>query len=102
MIKFQYKVTTNEGVVYEFKELCDSWKFADDNGLQRPARIMDKDNTMPYMRGPLYWFNNLRFWHNHEAGKIKYSQKAKDYYDNWLQEIYKNERVNTNLQNGLQ
>lgn len=97
------KTTINDYVItVEFKELADAWDFCDRNNLPRPARIMEKsDNTHPYLKGPNEW-SKLRFWHNWEPGKIKYSQKAKDYYDQWLSDMYKNERVNTNLQTGIQ
>lgn len=100
MIEFKYMVRNGDEFHY-FKNLADAWFYADKNGLERPPRIKDKDNTHPYMRGPLYWFNNLRFWHNVEVGKMKYSKKAKEYYDNWLQDQFSKERDQTRLQDKI-
>jgi hypothetical protein len=100
MTQFDYKIKDGD-LTYEFKNLADAWKFADDNGLERCPRIFERDNRHPYQRGPIYWQNNLQFWHGNEVGKMKYSDKAKAYYDNWLQDMFKNEKVTTMLQSGL-
>lgn len=52
-------------------------------------------DRMKYLKGPKYWSENLQFWN--EPGR-NYSQKAKDYYNEWLNEMFKRERVETKLQ----
>lgn len=90
-----YKITV------EFDDLADAWAFCDKNGLPRCERLYEKE-LHPYQKGPHEWANKLQFWHNPEPGKIKYSKEAIEYYDNWLADIFKNERVATKLQTGLQ
>ncbi len=61
------------------------------------GKANNKDR-MNYLKGPLWW-NENRFWH--DPGR-NFSQKAKDYYDKWLSDMWTNERVHTKLQSGLQ
>lgn len=101
MVEFKYTIM-GQGRPHVFTDLATAWKFADENGLLRCERIKETDSRHPYLRGPVYWAKHLQFWHQVETGKMKYSQKAKDYYDNWLCDMYSNERINTKLQTGLQ
>jgi len=100
MIEFKYTIM-GQGRPHVFKNLADAWKFADDNGLERCERVQEKDKH-PFQRGPVYWEKHLMFWHSNEPGKKRYSQKEVEYYDNWLSEMFANEKVNTKLQTGLQ
>ena len=54
-------------------------------------------DRMNYLKGPLWW-SGMQFWH--EPGR-QFSQKAKDYYDHWLNEMWKRERNQTKLQDGV-
>lgn len=55
-------------------------------------------DRMKYLSGPLWWSKN-QFWH--DPGR-NYSEKAKEYYDNWLQSMWQSERVQTKLQDKVQ
>ncbi len=99
MVNFEYKIQDDE-LIYEFKNLADAWKFADENNLKRCERVEEKEKH-PYRRGPAYWEKHLMFWRSSEPGKKKYSQNEIDYYDSWLSEMFSNERVNTKLQSGI-
>jgi len=101
MLKFEYTIMEGKKK-HVFKNLADAWKFADDNGLERCQRATDFTQLHPYLRGPVYWEKNLQFWHRKDQFTMRYSEKAKQYYDNWLQDMFKNERVETKLQTGLQ
>lgn len=101
MISFEYKVE-HMGKTHVFKDLAQAWNYADTYRCPRPPRIKEAKDTHPYLRGPIYWQNNLMFWRSTEPGKKKYSQKEIEYYDNWLSDMFANERINTWIQNGLQ
>lgn len=55
-------------------------------------------DRMLYLKGPLWWSNH-QFWN--EPGSV-HSQASKDYFDKWLNDMFKNERVQTKLQDKVQ
>jgi len=58
----------------------------------------NNSERMLYLNGPLWWSKN-QFWH--DPGR-SFSKAAKLYYDNWLNDMFKSERVQTKLQDKLQ
>ena len=84
----------------EFDNLADAWDFCDRNGLKRCERFKEKE-PHPYMKGPLEWTERLQFWNNVETGKIRYSEKAKEYYNNWLASMWEGENNITKMDQSL-
>ena len=50
-----------------------------------------------YLNGPLWW-SKRQFWN--EPGR-NFSDKAKDYYDKWLNDMWASERNQTKLEDKL-